>query len=257
MSARLALWPSVLIAAIFLALVSSGLSAALNDDWVSALEKRDLSKIEKLIELGVDVNLSTDRGKTALMLAAQEGSIHLVRGLLKAGADMNHTTQSGGTALMYSVLSGDLRPVEVLLSDGAAVNARAKFGWTAIMIAAVKGYTDTVKLLIAHGADVNTPDIYGWTPLMRATFENRPAVVETLLQVNDIDLDAGDEYGATALHHAAIKAHLQIVRLLLAHGANLQLKDTKGRTPLMAATQQGQTAVVELLKQAIARKASP
>lgn len=92
---------------------------------------------------------------------------------------------------------------------------------------------------------------------MRAAFENRPAVVKTLLQVNDVDLDAGDEYGATALHHAAIKGHLKIVRLLLAHGADLQLKDTTGRTPLMAATEQGQTAVVELLKQAIAKKTSP
>ena len=92
---------------------------------------------------------------------------------------------------------------------------------------------------------------------MRAAFENRPAVVKTLLQVNDVDLDTGDEYGATALHHAAIKGHLKIVRLLLAHGADLQLKDTNGRTPLMAATEQGQTAVVELLKQAIAEKVSP
>ncbi|MFQ5760525.1 MAG: ankyrin repeat domain-containing protein, partial [Acidiferrobacterales bacterium] len=110
------MWPIVLIAAILLTFVSSGLSAALNDDWVSALEKHDLSKIEKLIELGVDVNLATDRGKTALMLAAHEGEVRLVRDLLKAGADMNHTTQSGGTALMYSVLSGDPRPVKVLLA---------------------------------------------------------------------------------------------------------------------------------------------
>ncbi len=92
---------------------------------------------------------------------------------------------------------------------------------------------------------------------MRAAFENRTKVVKTLLQVEDVDLDTGDEYGSTALHHAAIKGHLKIVRLLLAHGANLQLKDTKGRTPLMAATQQGQTAIVELLKQATARKVLP
>ncbi len=65
MPVRLAWWPTAVIAAVTLTLVSPGLGAALNDDWLSALEKRDLAAIKRLIKRGADVNLSTDDGKTA------------------------------------------------------------------------------------------------------------------------------------------------------------------------------------------------
>lgn len=88
---------------------------------------------------------------------------------------------------------------------------------------------------------------------MKAAFENRVPVVRTLLSVGSVDINAVDENGATALHHAAAKGHVEIARLLIAHGADLERTDRKGRTPLMIAMAQGRTDVVKLINQSLDR----
>lgn len=230
--------------------------ASLDEDWVRAVGKRDVATIERLVKRGVDVNLSTTDGKTALMLAAQQGRIDLIRTLLDAGATINLTNTRGGTALMYAAVVGDPATVQLLLGRGASINTQSSNGWTALMIAAVKGYDELVTLLLARGADANLRDIYGWTPLMRAAYENRLTVTRALLASNKANVNAANDNGATALHLAAQRGHLHIAQMLIDGGADLETKDLQGRTPAMLARDQGHASVVEFIKRSLKKKVS-
>ena len=235
----------------FVCLAFTGATWAASDDpWLRALVKHDLPEIERLVAKGADVNRATEDGYCALMLAASEGHAVLVRTLLDRGAPINAANDRGGTALMYSSTAGDLPTVELLLARGASVNARAANGWTALSLAAARGFEGVVATLLAHDADPNIADIYGWTPLMRAVEQNRPPVVRVLLAAKRVNTNARDENGHSALHHAAVQGFTEIARLLLEHGADVQVRDRAGRTPAMLATAQGHRAIVELINRA-------
>ncbi len=245
-----------LICASCLLVATGTASASLNEDWVKAVGKRDIVTLERLVRQGVDVNLSTSDGKTALMLAAQEGRADLIRALLGAGATINSTNTRGGTALMYAAVVGDPTTVELLLAYGAAINVQSSNGWTALMIASVKGYDELVRLLLSRGANANLRDIYGWTPLMRAAYENRLTVVRSLLASQSIEVNTANDNGATALHQAARGGYVQIVRLLIDNGADLEAKDLRGQTPAMLARAQGHAEVADMIKRSLAQKRS-
>jgi len=100
------------------------------------------------------------------------------------------------------------------------------------MVAAAKGHRDFVDVLLKHGADVNARDVYGWTPVARASFEKRLDVVRALVTVEELDLNARDDQGATALHHAASVGASDIIELLLTSGADPDIKDYKELTAL-------------------------
>ncbi len=218
------------------------------DAWVLAITRRDLAAIEHLLPQSTkNVNLAAPDGKTALMLAAGAARADLMRGLLDAGAEVNAANARGGTALMYAATQGASDTVTVLLLHGAAVNARAENGWTAVTLAAATGQADVVKQLLEAGADANIADIYGWTPLMRAVDSDRTDVVRVLLKEKSVRVNARDDQGETALRHAAAGGSLEIARLLLAHGADLRVKDVAGHTPAMVAAGQGHAKLANFL----------
>ncbi len=240
----------------FCLLVSmSAVSASLDQDWVRAISKRDVPAIERLLKHGVDVNLSATDGKTALMLAAQQGRLDLIRTLLDAGATVDITNTRGGTALMYAAVLGDTAPIKLLLARGSAVNTQSSTGWTALMIAAVMGHDALVRLLLDQGANAGLADIYGWTPLMRATYEKRLHVVRMLLTSKSVNVNARNDNGATALHYAALRNQFEIAQLLIANGADLLAKDRQERTPLMVARATGHDKLVKLFDRALDKEA--
>ncbi len=189
----------------------------------------------------------TGNGKTALMLAARNRQLERVAALLQAGADADRANANGGTPLMYAVLGGDPRIVRLLLDQGIDLNAQADNGWSAVMIAVAKGYVDVLAMLLDEGADPTLADVYGWTPLMRAGFENRTAALRLLLADGRVDVNRRGDNGITALHLAATQGHVEIARLLMAHGADPQIKDNYDRTASQIAMQRKHTDLLEAL----------
>jgi ankyrin repeat protein len=216
-------------------------------DWVSAIVKRDLDRIEQLLPDTDDVDEPTEDGRTALMLAAGEARHELVRALVVRGASINARNVRGGSALMYAATSGDEASVALLLARGAEVNARARNGWTALTLASARGFDNIVTTLLAHGAEPNAADIYGWTPIMRAVQAGRLKVVRVLAANQRVEVNVADENGQTALHHAAAQNELEIARVLLAHGARRDSRDRAGRTPRMIAETAGHKELAVLL----------
>jgi ankyrin repeat protein len=137
----------------------------------------------------------------------------------------------------------------MLQADPATLKKPNALGWTPLHYASFGGNAATIELLLASGADVHA----------RATnrFRNTPLIVATLTRQNEaaalllaaggdvLDRQAG---GFTALHEAALTGNLELVRLYVEKGAELNSRTDDGRTPLSEALRGKHDAVAEFLK---------
>ena len=212
-----------------------------------AIRDGDPSAITTALANGANPDTADPTGKTALMVAAKLGDEALVTRLIDLGSDPLRTNNNGGTPLMFATISGNLRIINVLLDKGADPNRVGSNGWGAVMIAAAKGHVAALARLVEAGGNVNTPDVYLWSPIHRVAYENRLPVMRYLLSINATDINAQDDKGATALHHAAGRGFTEMTDLLLSHGA-AQLEDGSGRTPESYANRQGHMRLVQRLK---------
>lgn len=217
-------------------IVIFGLSPALAVDdtsraWKYSVQGDRLQAIGRLMNRVEDVDVPTGYGKTALMAAARQGDAGLVRALLALDADIDAADRKGVTPLMYAAWSGDEETVRVLLDQGAEIDQQSENGWTALMTAAARNDARVARMLLAHGADAEAADAHAWTPLMRAAYDGHEEVVKTLVRYPGIDLARINDRGQTALHLAVIGGSGAIVRELLVHGANPEVRDFAGLTP--------------------------
>jgi cytohesin len=145
----------------------------------------DLQAIEDMLSKGADVHAKSDRGLSALHVAAVFGHKDIAELLIEEGADVNAKAErsmwdEGMTALHGSCVRGRKEAAELLIARGADVNAKTKNGYTPLHIAATEGYRDVAELLIAKGADVNAKDDYGRSPLTLSENRHCEQVIELL-----------------------------------------------------------------------------
>jgi ankyrin repeat protein len=107
--------------------------------------------VRQLLDAGARVDIRTAGGKTALIQAARNGHVDIVRTLLDAGAEVDETSD-GVTALWWAAATGATDLVTALLLAGADVRVRSPAGATALMIAERRGYHAIVEVLAAPSA---------------------------------------------------------------------------------------------------------
>ncbi len=244
--------------------------------------------VRMLIAKGADVNATEpSQHQTALMWAAAERHPDVVRALIEHRADLQARTRKGFSALHFAAREGDLESARLLLAAGVDVNIRSQSdsaakppsrgdgtargggprvggpsyemtvsaGSTPLLVATVRSQVPLALFLLEHGADPNVEDA-GFTPLHWAagTWENGEAnpvfgFVDAMSGIPDRP------------------AKLQLVKALLAHGANPNARmsqrppafaggynDTIGATPFLLAAA---TADIELMRLLLAAGADP
>lgn len=222
--------------------------------WKRAIDRDDVQVLRQLLSQ-VDVKLSNDKGKTALMAAAKTGDLDLLESLLQRGLTLDDRSFTGGTSLMYAALGRETGMISYLLdaTRGAAnfqsyVDAESTNGWTAVMIAAAKGFDGVVQQLVEEGqADAWRADAYQWSPLMRAIDNRHAAVIHYLLELDQPLLSSVNENGATALHVAVEKGDVETVKLLLNKSIDRDTRDNAGRTALDIAVSRSDKSIMDLL----------
>jgi ankyrin repeat protein len=243
--------PSARVCSEFDAELDRGLAKApdsiqLNNFLFEAAHKGCGPELKRLLQSGAS-RLSRDReGDTALALAARAGRGAIVETLL-AGASPEERRQidmpdaRGSTPLMIAIHSGRASVAKTLLEAGASVGAINALGETALAEAAYAGQEDIGDLLLKKGAKADTLDRYGKSPICYAAARGATRLVGELL---DAGVDVNARYGGqlTALMWASGFPDLTptdhavaTVRLLIAHGAKLDLVDDRGRSALMTA----------------------
>ena len=114
----------------------------------------DLRTVRQIVDNGMDPDVPSPDGRTALMLAAYNGHTDIVKYLLSKGAKVNTLDNAGRSALIYAASGPFPETVKVLLDHKANPDIIAKGdGWTALMYAAAEGHLEVTKVLLAHGAN--------------------------------------------------------------------------------------------------------
>jgi hypothetical protein len=188
-----------------------------------------------------------------LYYAALCGFHHLVQHLItKHPQDVN---ADGGYYVrpLVAALAGEhFQTANLLHHNGADPNVRGESGINPLHAAAISGNFEVVRILIGYDpADINARDEGGSTPLLWASgsycFEDG-SVVRLLLE-HGADINVQNQIGRTPLHRASMIGALGVVRLLLEHGADVEAKNNVGETALQEAADMEHDDVVELLRE--------
>ncbi|XP_049649172.1 B-cell lymphoma 3 protein [Accipiter gentilis] len=187
--------------------------------------------------------------QTPLHLAVITGQPGLVRLLVAHGASPMALDRLGRTAAHLACESRSPRCLRELLRPGPRggpdLQARNYEGLTPLHVAVSSGARENVLLLLEHGADVDAVDIKsGRSPLLHAVESNSLEMAELLIQ-RGASVNAQSYAGCTALHAAAGRGLLGVLRLLLRSGADCALKNYHNDTPLAVASSR---QVIDILR---------
>lgn len=194
----------------------------------------------------------------ALLEAVNQGDHETIQKLLADGADINATDERGRTSAMIAVHTDQLDVFQLLVEHGANINIRDNRSDNPLLYAGAEGKLEFVKAAIAAGADTTITNRFGGTALIPAADRGHVEVVRELLTNSDVDVDHINNLGWTALLEAVIlgdggQNHQTIVKLLIEHGADVNLADHDGVTPLQHAKKRNYQEMIELLTNAGAK----
>ncbi len=175
--------------------------------------------------------------------SAEKGDTKAIQLFLNAGMDCNVQSVTGVTALMAAAKNGRVDVVNKLLERKVNVDAQGKQGVTALMLAAENNQVEIAKLLLKKNADPNLEDQTGWSALMKAVYQGNTSCVEALAGRSRQEINRG-------LLIAALTGHKEIAKILLDNGAEVDSRADDGRTSLMLAGIKGDSDLVSLLLKA-------
>ena len=185
----------------------------------------DKQQLQQIILSGGSIDVVDSSGRSVVLVVTIENYIEALRLLIELGADVDYydKAKSQGvidqTAFLYAGANGMNDALILLINAGAKPDIYNYYDGTALIPAAEKGHVDTVRLLLEKSKiDVNHVNNLGWTALMEAVILS----------------DGGSD-------------QQQIVRLLLAHGADSDITDKEGISVLTHAQKHGFTAIIRLL----------
>ncbi|OQV24757.1 Ankyrin repeat domain-containing protein 17 [Hypsibius exemplaris] len=162
------------------------------------------------------LDMGTKLGISPLMLASMNGHTTIVKLLIESNADVNQCIETNrNTALTLACFQGRTECVRVLVEKGANLEWRSKNGLNALMEAANGGFHEIGKILVDAGAEVDCAPV--------------PSTKDTPLTI------------------AAEKGHAKFCQLLIDNGAQVNLRNKKGCSPLWLACQNGHFDVVQAL----------
>lgn len=192
-----------------------------NADLLTAARDGDLAAITAAVADGADLETRDSHERTPLLLAATHDHVDVATALVAAGADVDALDDRHDTPWLVTGVTGSVKMMRALLPAEPDMTIRNRFGGIALIPACERGHADYVREVLTTGIKVDHVNDLGWTGLLEAIVYG----------------DGGEPYQ-------------EIVEALIDAGADVNLADSQGVTPLTHARDRGQDTVAALLRQA-------
>lgn len=199
-----------------------------NQDSTSSLLKavsaKDATLVAKILSSNPDLEIRDNKGQTPLMIATYNADGKIAELLISAGADVNAQDDMLNSPHLYAGASGDLSILKMSLNHGAKFDIYNRYGGTALIPAAEKRHLEVVKILTEiPDYPIDHVNNLGWTALMEAvilgaTGETQVAIVKVLVDAG-ADVNIADNDGVTPLQHAKNRNMDKIAKILIAANA--------------------------------------
>jgi len=215
-----------------------------------AASSGEKERLQSVIKAGTDINVRGERGYTALHWAAKKNDKKAAQLLIDVGADVELRTCEGGwTPLHIAALHSNKQVAECLIAKGADPDAKNHNNdQTALSIAQKVGGIGFAECLIDGGASVSATDD-GRSPLHYATIAGDMAFMDMLVRKGANINEAEKKSGWTPLFYAIrLSRKVETIEWLISKGADLNIRDLIGRSPLALANQTQRTDIADLLK---------
>jgi uncharacterized protein len=188
----------------------------------AAAVKGDVAEIDKLVKSGAPIDARDSRARTPLHVAAFMRKPDAARALMQLGADANALEAQKYDIVTIAAVADDVPMLKAALEGGCkAGNVTSPYYGTALIAAAHLGHDEVVRILIAAKAPLDHVNNLGWS-----------AVIESIVLG-----DGG-------------KRHVATLKALVDAGANVNLADRSGETPLTLAKRRGFKEMVAVLEKA-------
>ncbi len=196
-------------------------AASIQAQFLTAAEENDSVTVRELLAQGIDIESRDTNGRSALLLATHHNAIEVARILIDAGANVNAMDNITDSPYLYAGAEGRLEILRMTLKQGADFTSVNRYGGTALIPAAHHGHIETVRELLKTGIDIDHINYLGWTALLEAIILG----------------DGGPTY-------------IEIVRLLIEAGAEVNIADDNNVTPLAHATTRNYAEIADMLRTA-------
>lgn len=213
----------VLVPVLIWAKGSAAMAQETGKALLSAAEVGDVAKVEQLLRSGAPVNARDNRKRTPLMIAVQRGDAVLAHMLVDAGANINAQDNIKDSPFLLAGARGDVTILKILLPMGPDYTKVNRYGGSALIPAAERGHVEAVRLLVETGSPVDHVNRLGWTALLEAVIlgdggKTHQEILEILI-AGGADVNIPDGTGVSALAHARHRGFAEMEKVLLAAGA--------------------------------------
>lgn len=193
-------------------------SAVTPDDLRAAAVRGELGRLKDAINARVPLDPRDGEGRTPLLAAVAAGQTAAALALIEAGADINAQAVNKDTPWLLAGALGRTEMLRAMIPKGPDFSIRNRFGGNALIPACERGHVETIELLLTTKIEVDHVNNLGWTCLLEIVILG----------------DGGPR-------------HVQATRLVLGAGANPNIADRDGVTPLTHARRRGQSEVAALI----------
>ncbi len=191
-----------------------------NQGILTAINKKDISAVEKALKDGISVNTADNSRRSLLLIATNNKDVEMIKLLVKHGADVNQQADNLDTPFLFAGASGQTEIVQLFLDNGARFDIFNRYNGSALIPACERGHVETVRLLAnTKNYPVDHVNRLGWTGLMEA-----------------IVLGDGS------------KKYQEIVQILKDAGARMDIPDNEGITPLQHAEKRGFKEIAAIIR---------
>lgn len=190
---------------------------------LSAAAAGNAIRVKQLLETGASIDARDPAGRTALLLATHANHVETAQLLIKAGADVNAKDHLQDSPYLYAGAEGRLEILKLTVKAGADLNSTNRYGGTALTPAAHHGHIETVRFLVTTKVPINQINNLGWTALLETVIlgDGGPtyqAIADILIKAG-ADVNIADAQGKSPLTHARQRGFKEIAQALAAAGA--------------------------------------